>query len=93
MDSFPYPVSHLSTLWLLAENRSKYMLANCTVWVILYGLTQTSRTELMATFGTGRIFEAIQTDGTVFLCVRMKYFARYEIGIRKYICRYLFQQQ
>ena len=53
MDSFPYMLGHLSSTWLLANNRSKYVLASRTVRVILQGFTETSRTELKATFGAG----------------------------------------
>jgi len=46
------------------------MLASRTVRLILQGFAETSKTELMTTFGTDGIFEAIQTDGTGFLCAR-----------------------
>ena len=58
---------HYSTHWLLPYNRTEWMLAGWAEWVMFQGLLETTGTELVATFGAGRIRELIQTNRTVLI--------------------------
>ena len=55
---------HYSTHWLLPNNSMEWMLAGWAEWVMFHGSLETTRAELVATFGVHRICELIQTNRT-----------------------------